>query len=240
MGNQRLLGSGHGLGRLSGAILAATLVSAACMRMERLPDDPSEIPDAVPKHESRSRYGNPPWYSIGDKVYTVLASADGYVERGVASWYGPGFHGRRASSGEPYDMYAMTAAHPTLPLPTYVKVTNLENGKTAVVKVNDRGPFKDDRLIDLSYAAAQKLGVWRNGTALVEVRTITPAGEEESEGVYAASTSPAVAMALPATPPLPSTPSLPSAYSSSGDLYLQVGAFSLYENAYGMRDLLAG
>jgi rare lipoprotein A len=103
-----------------------------------------------------------------------MDSAAGYVERGVASWYGPGFHSARTSNGEPYDMYAMTAAHKTLPLPSYVQVTNLRNGRSVVVRVNDRGPFKDGRIIDLSYTAAAKLDILRDGTAFVEVRAITP------------------------------------------------------------------
>ena len=108
------------------------------------------------------------------KRYYVLSSSVGYVERGVASWYGPGFHKVRTSIGEPYDMYAMTAAHKTLPLPTYVRVTNLQNGRSVVVRVNDRGPFVDNRIIDLSYTAAAKLDMLRNGTAIVEVRSIDP------------------------------------------------------------------
>jgi len=115
-----------------------------------------------------------------------MKDARGYVERGIASWYGTKFHGRRTSSGEIYDMYGMTAAHKTLPLPTYVRVTNLKNGRSVVVKVNDRGPFHDNRLIDLSYTAAKKLGIVATGTGLVEVRAITP-GEPEQPPVRMAS-----------------------------------------------------
>src|SRR5438045_4219802 len=106
--------------------------------------------------------------------YFVLTAADGYLERGVASWYGPTFHGGNTSSGEPYDMYGMTAAHKTLPLPTYARVTNLRNGRSVVVRINDRGPFVANRLIDLSYTAAAKLDLVRDGTTLVEVRALTP------------------------------------------------------------------
>lgn len=130
------------------------------------------IPDAVPKVEPRSRYGNPPFYDVFGRRYYVLSSGVAYVERGVASWYGPGFHQVRTSTGEPYDMYAMTAAHKTLPLPAYVRVTNLQNGRSVVVRVNDRGPFVGNRIIDLSYSAASKLDMLRNGTAMVEVRAI--------------------------------------------------------------------
>lgn len=138
------------------------------------PTDLDAIPDAVPRAEPRSAHGNPPFYDVLGRRYYVLAAADGYVERGVASWYGPTFHGGNTSSGEPYDMYAMTAAHKTLPLPCYARVTNLRNGRSVVVRINDRGPFVAHRLIDLSYTAAAKLDMIRDGTTLVEVRALTP------------------------------------------------------------------
>ena len=133
---------------------------------------PQSVPDAVPRFERRARNGNPPFYDVLGKRYFVLSSSVGYVERGVASWYGPGFHKVRTSIGEPYDMYGMTAAHKTLPLPAYVRVTNLQNGRSVVVRVNDRGPFVGNRIIDLSYTAASKLDMLRNGTAMVEVRSL--------------------------------------------------------------------
>jgi len=136
------------------------------------PIDVSTIPNAVPKPEPLSRYGNPVSYVVAGKRYYTMPSSSGYSERGIASWYGTKFHGQRTSSGEPYDLYAMTAAHRTLPLPTYVEVTNLRNNKSVIVKVNDRGPFHQDRLIDLSYAAAAKLGILGYGTGLVQVRAI--------------------------------------------------------------------
>jgi rare lipoprotein A len=132
------------------------------------------VPDAIPRLEPRARNGNPPFYDVFGKRYFVLSSSAGYWERGVASWYGPGFHKVRTSTGEPYDMYGMTAAHRTLPLPAYVRVTNLQNGRSVVVRVNDRGPFVGNRIIDLSYTAAAKLDMLRNGTAIVEVRAIDP------------------------------------------------------------------
>jgi rare lipoprotein A len=132
----------------------------------------------VPKFEPKSLHGNPPFYDTLGHRYFVLASAQSYLERGVASWYGPTFHGGNTSSGEAYDMYGMTAAHKTLPLPTYARVTNLKNGKSVVVRINDRGPFVANRLIDLSYTAAAKLDMLREGTTLVEVRALTP-GEPE-------------------------------------------------------------
>ena len=128
----------------------------------------------MPRFEPRSAHGNPPFYDVLGHRYFVLATADGYSERGVASWYGPTFHGGSTSSGEPYDMYGMTAAHKTLPLPTYARVTNLRNGKSIVVRINDRGPFVANRLIDLSYTAAAKLDMLREGTTLVEVRSTHP------------------------------------------------------------------
>ncbi len=136
------------------------------------PIDVSAIPDAVPKFEPRSRAANPDSYEVRGKRYHVMPSSRGYVARGLASWYGKKFHGQPTASGEVYDMYAMTAAHKTLPIPCYVQVTNLNNGRTVVVKVNDRGPFHAGRLIDLSYAAAVRLGVDKTGTAPVEIRAI--------------------------------------------------------------------
>lgn len=142
--------------------------------------DISKLQEPIPKIEPRSRYGNKSPYSVLGKTYTVLAEAGNYVERGIASWYGNKFHGYMTSSLEPYDMYQFSAAHKSLPLPSYAKVTNLENGKSVVVRVNDRGPFHENRLIDLSYAAAVRIGVWPKGTGLVEVRVLGP-GRAEAE-----------------------------------------------------------
>ncbi len=140
----------------------------------RVPADIHSIPDAVPVQEPRSRRGNPSSYTQFGVEYHVMDSSADYVEEGVASWYGPGFQGKPTSSGAPYDMYQMTAAHTVLPLPTYVEVTNLGNGKTVVVKVIDRGPFAHGRIIDLSYAAALKLDMVGAGTARVRVRALEP------------------------------------------------------------------
>ena len=137
---------------------------------------PAAFKSIHPKAEPLSHYGNPARYQVDGKEYRVMATAKGYKSRGLASWYGVKFHKQRTSSGDAYDMYAMTAAHKTLPLPTYVKVKNLSNGRTATVKVNDRGPFHSDRLIDLSYAAATQLGILPQGTALVEIEAISPPG----------------------------------------------------------------
>lgn len=143
------------------------------------PRDINSIPDAVPKWEPRSKKGNPPFYTVLGKRYVVLATADGFVERGVASWYGPTFHGVATSIGESYDMYGMSAAHKTLPLPAYARVTNLRNGKSVVVRINDRGPFVANRVIDLSYTAAAKLDMLKEGTTLVEVKVVTPADNDK-------------------------------------------------------------
>lgn len=170
-----------GRGRLTLPLLAALLsgcFGGAARNDDGFPDvvpaDLQDIPDAVPAALPKSRYGNPKDYEVLGERYFVLNSAAGYKERGKASWYGTKFHGRRTSSGEPYDMFAMTAAHKTLPLPTYVRVTHLGNGKSVVVKVNDRGPFHVGRIIDLSYTAAAKLEILGQGSAMVEVETVTP------------------------------------------------------------------
>ncbi|HEY4530905.1 MAG TPA: septal ring lytic transglycosylase RlpA family protein, partial [Luteimonas sp.] len=141
---------------------------------------PDYIPDvdAIPEPEvvdlPRSRYGNGPTYKVLDRTYRVLDDTEGFAETGLASYYGQKFHGRRTSNQEVYDMYAFTAAHKSLPLPSFARVTNLENGKSVVVRVNDRGPFHDGRVVDLSYAAAVKIGVYPSGTARVEVRALGP------------------------------------------------------------------
>lgn len=133
------------------------------------------VPEPVPRAEPRSASGNPPFYEVAGHRYIVLASAAGYRERGVASWYGPDFHGLHTATGERYDMFAMTAAHKTLPIPCYARVTNLSNGRSVVVRINDRGPFVANRIIDLSYTAAAKLDMIRNGTAFVDVEVLSPA-----------------------------------------------------------------
>jgi rare lipoprotein A len=141
--------------------------------------DLSDVKDAIPKVEPKSPYGNPPQYEQDGVVYKVLDSAKNFHQQGIASWYGTKFHGERTSSGETYDMYKMTAAHKTLPLPTYARVTNLANNKSVTVKINDRGPFKEGRIIDLSYAAAVKLGYHKQGTTRVKIETIVPAGTHQ-------------------------------------------------------------
>ena len=133
-----------------------------------------ELPDAIPETEFKSRSGNPETYVIDGVTYHVMDTSAGYREEGIASWYGGYFHGRLTSSGDVYDMYEMTAAHKSLPLPTYVRVTHLGSGRSVVLRVNDRGPFVENRIIDLSFAAASKLGMAVIGTALVEVVALDP------------------------------------------------------------------
>src|SRR5665647_164006 len=138
-----------------------------------IPVNLDAIPDAVPKVEPLHRYANRPYIALG-KTYTPMTVVGNFRERGIASWYGKKFNGERTSSGEIYDMYAMTAAHPTLPLPSYARVTNLSNHKSVIVRINDRGPFMKDRIIDLSYTAAYKLDLIGDGSAEVEVESIDP------------------------------------------------------------------
>jgi rare lipoprotein A len=165
--------------------------------------------------EPLSRYGNPEFYVVDGVRYVPLKSAEGYVERGVASWYGPDFHGGLTSTRESYDMYQMSGAHKTLPLPCWVEVTNLENGRKVRLRVNDRGPFKKNRILDLSYAAAMKLDVVTKGTAFVEVR----------------------AVAGPVAPPLrvAGGAAVPAVAGTAPKMYLQVGAFGERANADRMR-----
>jgi rare lipoprotein A len=203
--------------------------------------DVNQIPDAVPYQEPRSAFGNPPFYYVGGHRYVVLPSATGYVERGVASWYGTEFHGLRTSTGEPYDMFAMTAAHKTLPLPAYVRVTNLQNGRSIVVRVNDRGPFVGNRIIDLSYTAAAKLDMLRDGTAMVEVRAIDPEFPADNTSLLSAAAAAVTGTtAAQAAPPssAPAPASVSSAPATSGwtplpaaALFVQAGAFADHANA---------
>lgn len=209
---------------------AALLLGACSSAPRRMPTDVQQVPplstepataptaasdaELIPRIEARSSKGNPPFYQVAGKRYTVLASAAGYRERGVASWYGDDFHGKSTSTGERYDMYAMTAAHKTLPLPCYARVTNLSNGRSVVVRINDRGPFVSNRVIDLSYTAATRLDMIHTGTAFVEVEALVPPG---SLGV-GAPLSVQAADSAPAPPP-------------TKRLAIQVGAYGDEANA---------
>jgi rare lipoprotein A len=207
------------------AALLAAVLAAACIAPPPRPERPvPELPGPDHEHPEISAGrppagppgtappaggpGNPPFYEVMGERYHVMPDSEGYLEQGVASWYGREFHGRRTSNGEKYDMYAMTAAHKTLPLPTDARVTNLATGKSIVVRINDRGPFKKGRIIDLSYAAARELGFVTAGTALVEVEALSgPAGAGPWVGA----------------------PAAPRA------MYVQVGAFGQQRNAEELR-----
>jgi rare lipoprotein A len=194
------------------------------------PPDVFSIPDAVPRAEPRGRRGNPPFYEVFGKRYYVLASSEGFVERGTASWYGPGFHSASTSLGERYDMYAMTAAHKTLPIPAYAEVTNLKNGRKVVVRINDRGPFVGDRIIDLSYTAAAKLDMLLAGTAPVEVRVISARGAGSAlppAGVPA----PVAPSSAPATPPVTVVNAPAVKMPGAPAMFIQAGVFADHENA---------
>lgn len=192
--------------------------------------DVSRIPDAVPKNEPRSKYGNYATYRVFGRAYHTMASSKNYEERGIASWYGTKFHAQRTSSGEPYDMLAMTAAHKTLPLPTYVQVTNLKNGRKIIVKVNDRGPFESNRLIDLSYVAAKKLGMLGHGTTYVDVKAIDPNNRPSDDGLILAHKSSTWAPVR--------TASVSSARARVG-VYLQIGAFQNRVHAERLKSKIA-
>jgi rare lipoprotein A len=169
-------------------------------------------------HTKKSKTGNPSSYVVAGKRYYVLDSADGFRQRGIASWYGKKFHGRKTSSGEVYNMYAMTAAHKTLPIPVYVRVKNLSNGRSIIVKVNDRGPFIEGRIIDLSYTAAQELDITGQGTARVEIATLKP-GQNINE-----STTESIIRSLP----------LPDENVEDIPLFIQLGSFGLELNAINL------
>jgi rare lipoprotein A len=227
--------------------------SPAAVPAAESPPAAQSVPDAVPRIERHSRKGNPPFYDVFGKRYFVLSSSVGYVERGVASWYGPGFHRVRTSTGEIYDMYAMTAAHKTLPLPAHVRVTNLQNGRSVVVRVNDRGPFVGNRIIDLSYTAASKLDMLRNGTAMVEVRSLDAAPTLNAAAAATVTATPTATATIdsPVTAAASATAAAPLADSSveaaepapasvPGNLFIQAGAFSDPKNAEHLVEKLRG
>jgi rare lipoprotein A len=198
------------------------IVVASCGLLEEKdrapakPRDVSAIPNPIPKKEPPSRYGNPPFYDVDGRRYYTLKTSYGYEERGIASWYGVKFHGRRTSSGETYDMYKMTAAHKTLPLPSYLEVTNLQNGRSVIVRVNDRGPFHENRILDLSYAAAKKLGIADVGTGIVDIRAIQPGDMRFARHNH-----------------------VPMKPIANNPIYLQVGAFNQKSNADRVRERIA-
>mgnify|MGYP006288141419 CR=1 FL=1 len=197
-------------------LVAVLAVLSACSTAPRVPEQAGSG-EPVPRYEPPSKTGNPASYVVHGKRYFVRQSNSGYQERGMASWYGPGFHGKRTSSGETYDMHAMTAAHKTLVIPTYAEVTNLRNGRTIVVRVNDRGPFHDGRIIDLSREAAKRLDMLGEGTAPVEVRALMPGDRPASRPVRAEREP-----------------------RWGENVFVQVGAFSNRDNALRLKSRLLG
>jgi len=191
---------------------------------DSVPANLAQIPDAVPRDEPYNRYANKP-YTVFGRTYTPVLNKEPTKERGIASWYGKKFHGQKTASGEPYDMFAMTAAHPTLPIPSYAKVTNVKTGQSCVVRINDRGPFHTDRIIDLSYAAASRIGIAAPGSGMVEV-----------ERVFASTGAAPVVVATAA--PRPPTVETPMVIEDRG-LWLQIGAFSSRESADIFREQAA-
>ncbi|WP_286206460.1 septal ring lytic transglycosylase RlpA family protein [Sessilibacter corallicola] len=190
------------------------------------------IPNAVPKVEEIRRAGNKSPYKIAGRTYHVLPSAKGYKETGYASWYGKKFHGHATANGEIYDMYGMTAAHKSLPIPSYVEVTNVANGRSIIVRVNDRGPFHGNRIIDLTYTAAKKLGFVDAGTAKVKVVAIDPQQWQRKNAGNVQ--TPAPVLATSGEPPAPS-PKNAEGHNLPENTYLQVGAFSSHNAAENHR-----
>jgi rare lipoprotein A len=239
------------------ALALALLLLAGCSSLPRggyfqddgpgsVPPDVASIPDAVPKSEPLAASGNRP-YTVEGSSYTPMAEAHGYRERGIASWYGKKFHGKRTSSGEPYDMYTMTAAHKTLPLPSYVRVRNLNNDRAVIVRVNDRGPFLHNRLIDLSYAAAAKLGIVGTGTGVVEVEAVEPGDTAPvtvaRPNVETFSAPPPARPTIELIPSAQANPTPPAVTGGNGAssgprLFVQTGAFRDFDNASALRTRL--
>ena len=189
----------------------------------QIPPEVLNTPDAVPRYEPPSRSGNSPSYSVFGQTYEVRKSAKNFTERGLASWYGRKFHGHKTASGERYDMFAMSAAHKTLPLPTYIRVRRVDNGKSVVVKVNDRGPFHGKRILDLSYAAAARLGMIGQGSAMVEIEAIHVDRNAD------------VRIAV-APPPAPNPPITASMTAAPRRGWLQIGAYADPINALALRE----
>lgn len=192
------------------------------------PLDPSQIREVVPVPVNRTMAGNRSPYTVNGRTYRVMATEEGFQQTGLASWYGEKFHGFRTSNGEVFDMYQVSAAHVSLPIPSFVRVTNLENQRSIIVRVNDRGPFHNDRILDLSYAAAWKLGFADKGTALVHIEAVVPGRENVILAANTASSATSAAVAVPAVA------------AGTGGRYLQAGAFSDLAAAQRLSDRLRG
>jgi rare lipoprotein A len=201
---------------------------------QSVPENLDRVPDAVPRPEPAHRYANRP-YTVFGETYTPVADTRPFKQRGVASWYGRKFQGQKTASGEPYDMFKMTAAHKTLPIPSYVKVTNVANGKSVVVRINDRGPFHSNRIIDLSYAAASRLGIAAKGSGLVEIERVF---EPPKDGVAAAPPPAMETAPAPVAIAAPQPPAQAPASDAPG-LWIQLAAFSSAEAADAYRDKVA-
>lgn len=186
------------------------------------PVDVSQVPDAEPVEEPLSPYGNRNPYTVLGETYELVPTTKGFHQTGGASWYGKKFHGMKTSSGEKYDMYKMTAAHRNLPLPTYIRVTNKSNGKSVIVKVNDRGPFHSERILDLSYAAAVKLDMLKTGTTQVEIEALDPAEFQRKLGKSGK----------------PSEPASGADAAAGTNFYVQVGSFGELANATALQSKL--
>lgn len=248
-------------GAAAGPAATSTGGERYAMSGDAYPEDPpdvSQIPDAVPRAEAPSRGGNRPVYEVWGKTYRVLPDARGYARQGTASWYGEKFHGYATSNGEIYDMYKMSAAHRSLPLPTYARVTSLDNGRSVIVRVNDRGPFHSDREIDLSYAAAARLDILDRGTGRVKVEAIDPVAWQAENGNNEANRTAATAVqsAAASTPRTAVTQADDSAATRSGEateaavrsepnpaddkapIYLQIAALGSADNAQALKSRL--
>ena len=188
---------------------------------DSIPANLDQVPEAVPRDEPFHKFANKP-YTVFGRTYVPVVNKDPSRERGIASWYGKKFQGQKTASGEPYDMFSMTAAHPTLPIPSYARVTNVKNGKSVIVRINDRGPFHSGRIIDLSYAAASRIGIASAGSGMVEV-----------ERVFASTTPPSLPVATAAA-----SVETPMVVEERG-LWLQLGAFTSRESAESFRDKAA-
>lgn len=197
---------------IAGCVVTPDSTAQQNVAADYIPLKIATIADAVPKYEQRTKAGNPKQYEIFGKQYQVLADSNGYQKKGVASWYGKKFHGRKTSNGEIFNMYAMTAAHKTLPIPSYVRVTHVKNKRSVIVRVNDRGPFHGNRVIDLSYAAAVKLGIKKTGTAVVNIVAIDVESPNKKQKKYTS--------------------------NNAVKMYLQVAAFSSSHRAYRLQDKL--
>jgi rare lipoprotein A len=227
---------------------------------EKVPDDLDSVPEALPRDEAFNKFANRP-YTVFGQTYTPVVNKEPFRQRGVASWYGRKFQGQKTASGEPYDMFKMTAAHKTLPIPSYARVTNVANGKSVVVRINDRGPFHSERIIDLSYAAAARIGIAARGSGMVEVERVFEPAASGAPRVPAAATVTAAASAPPPATPAPSATSAapaaalattplaapariaeietPVVSQDPDGLWLQLGAFSNPQAAESFRDKAA-